>query len=241
LEFYVGGESLASNRIVLAVTTLDILRQVEGKAPPVEVEIETLGDAEVLSISTRLVPGMVLFALLIAGLFVTAFGLVDERENKTLDAVLVSPVKLSEVLLAKAGLGFILAVLMAYATLLFNGALGSQPAALLVALAVAGLMSVEFGLIYGTVSKDIKTLFSLVKTLNLFLIAPVIFYIFPDWPQWIAKIFPTYWVINPIFEIVIKNASLSAVSLDLGVAAAICLLIIVPVLVLKRRMQASLS
>jgi len=241
LEFYIGGQSLASNRIILAVTTLDIVRQVEGKAPPVEVEINTLGDAEALSILTRLLPMMILFALFIAGLFVPAFGLVEEREKKTLAAVLVTPVKLSEVLAAKAALGFILAVLIAYVTLLLNGALGSQPAALLIALVVAALMSVEFGLIYGTVAKDIKTLFTLIKTLNIFLLAPVIFYIFPNWPQWIAKIFPTYWVLNPIFEIVTKNASLVAVGLDLAIAIGICGLLIIPVLALKRRMQAIIS
>ncbi|MBW1818735.1 MAG: ABC transporter permease [Deltaproteobacteria bacterium] len=241
LEFYIGGESLASNRIVLAVTTLDALRRVNGNTSPVEVEINTLGDAEALSLTTRLVPMMVLFALLIAGLFVPAFGLVEERENRTLGAVLITPVRLSEVLAAKAGLGIILAVLMAYVTLLLNGALGPRPAALVIALVVAGVMSAEFGLIYGTVAKDIKALFTLMKTLNVFLLAPVIFYIFPDWPQWIAKIFPTYWLINPIFELTIKGAGLSDVAPELGIALGICVFLAIPVWVLKRRMQATLS
>jgi ABC-2 type transport system permease protein len=237
LEFYIGGESLASDRIVLAVTTLDVVRQVEGKVPPVDVEVHALGEAEALSLSVRLLPMMILFALLIAGMFVTAFSLVDEREKKTLDAVLVTPVKLSEMLAAKAGLGFILAVLMAYVTMLLNGAQGSQPAALLVALIIAGLMSAEFGLIYGTVAKDSRTLFTLMKTLNVFLLAPVIFYIFPDWPQWIAKIFPTYWLINPIFEIAVKNANFTEVGFELGIAIGICVLLVIPVLALKQRMQ----
>jgi ABC-2 type transport system permease protein len=241
LEFYIGGESLASNRIILAVTTLDTVRRVEGKAPPVEVEINTLGDEQALSIATRLLPLMVLLALFVAGLFVPAFGLVEEREKKTLTAVLVTPVGLSEVLIAKAALGFILAVLIAYVTLMFNGALGSQPAALLIALLVAALMTVEFGLIYGTVAKDIKTLFTFIKTLNIFLLAPVIFYIFPDWPRWIAKLFPTYWVLDPIFEIATKNANLADVGLDLSVAMAICGLLIVPVWALMRRMRVNLS
>jgi ABC-2 type transport system permease protein len=180
---------------------------------------------------------MILFALLIAGMFVTAFGLVDEREKKTLDAVLVTPVKLSEILAAKAGLGFILAVLMAYVTLLLNGAQGAQSGALFIALMLAGLMSAEFGLIYGIVAKDSRTLFTLMKTLNIFLLAPVIFYIFPDWPQWIAKVFPTYWLINPIFEIAIKNASLTDVGFELGIAIGICGLLVIPVVALKRRMQ----
>lgn len=237
LEFYIGGESLASDRIVLAVTTLDVVRQVEGKVPPVEVEVNVLGEAQALSLSIRLLPMMILFALLIAGMFVTAFSLVDEREKKTLDAVLVTPAKLSEILTAKAGLGFILAVLMAYITLLLNGAQGSQPQALLLALIIASLMSAEFGLIYGTVAKDSRTLFTLMKTLNVFLLAPVIFYIFPDWPQWIAQIFPTYWLINPIFEIAVKNASLADVGFELGIATGICVLLVVPVVALKQRMQ----
>jgi len=241
LEFYIGGESLASNRIILAVTTLEALRRVNGNAPPVQVEINTLGDGEALSMSTRLVPMMVLFALLIAGVFVPAFGLVEERENRTLGAVLVTPVRLSEVLAAKAVLGIILAVLMAYITLLLNGALGPRPAALIMALVVAGVMSAEFGLIYGTVARDVKTLFTLMKTLNVFLLAPVIFYIFPDWPQWIAKVFPTYWLINPIFEITVKGAALNDVASELGVAVGLCMFLAVTVRVLKRRMQTTLS
>ncbi len=237
LEFYIGGESLAADRIVLAVATLDVVRQVEGKVLPVEVEVNTLGDAEALTLSIRLLPMMILFALLIAGMFVTAFSLVDEREKKTLDAVLVTPVKLSEVLVAKAGLGFIMAVLMAYVTMLLNGAQGSQPAALFIALIIAGLMSAEFGLIYGTVAKDSRTLFTLMKTLNIFLLAPVVFYIFPEWPQWIAKIFPTYWLINPIFEIAVKNAILAEVGFELSIAIGICVLLGIPVLILKQRMR----
>ena len=108
------------------------------------------------------------------------------------------------------------------------------------ALIIAGLMSAEFGLIYGAVAKDSRTLFTLMKTLNIFLLAPVIFYIFPDWPRWIAKIFPTYWLIDPIFEIAVKNANLVDVGFELGIAIGICGLLIFPVLALKKRMQVAL-
>ncbi len=56
LEFYIGGESLASNRIILSVTAIDLLRGLEGgTAPPVEVETVQLGEAG-LPIAIRLVP-----------------------------------------------------------------------------------------------------------------------------------------------------------------------------------------
>jgi ABC-2 type transport system permease protein len=241
LEFWIGGESLASTRIILAVTTLDLLRGLEEDVSPVDVQIITLGDHEGLSITARLIPFMVLFALLVAGLFVPAFGLVEERENRTLNAVLVTPIRFSEVLTAKACVGWIFGVLMALVTLFLNKALGPHILALVLALFIAGLMAVEFGLIYGMISKNTKTLFTLVKTFNWYLIVPVIFYIFPEWPQWIAKMFPTYWLVNPIFEIALKEGTLTDVTFDLMVALGIIALLILPIVILSKKVQSQLA
>jgi len=236
LQFFVSGESLASNRLILAVTTLDLVRAVEGSTPPVEVDVVSIG-APQLPLAARLTPMLVLFALLIAGVFVPAFSLVQERESGTLTAMLVTPVRGTDVLAAKAVLGFVLAFVMALVTLWLNDALGLEPAALLVAIAVGALMLAELGLIYGTAAKDAKILFTLMKSLNIVLFAPVVFYIFPDWPQWIAQLFPTYWVINPIFEIAINDASLADVAWQLGIALAICAAAIPVIAVLGRRLQ----
>ena len=53
LQFFVGGESLASNRLILAVTTLDAVRAVEGTTPPVDVEIEYPDGDLLLSVTNR--------------------------------------------------------------------------------------------------------------------------------------------------------------------------------------------
>jgi ABC-2 type transport system permease protein len=240
LELYISGESLASDRLIIAVTAVDLVRQVEGSPPPVEVEVVALGEAE-LPISARLVPLLVLFALLIAGVFVTAFSVVQEREGRTLDAMLVTPMRMSEVLAAKALLGFVLGVLMALVTLWLNDALGANPVALLLALAVGALMFTAIGLIYATLARDAKTLYTLIKSLNLVLMAPVVFYLFPDWPQWIAQLFPTWWVINPVFEIAIQDASLADVGWQLAVGLGLSAALIVPIALLGRRMQLQLA
>jgi len=39
--------------------------------------------------------------------------------------------------------------------------------------------------------KDINTLFAIIKGLGIFLYAPAIVSLFPELPQWIAKVFPT--------------------------------------------------
>ena len=235
LQFFVGGESLASNRLILAVTTLDAVRSVEGTTAPVEVELVASGEP-VLPMSSRMMPLLVLFALLIAGVFVPAFSIVQERESGTMTALLVSPARGVDVLAAKAVMGLVLAFLMTLVTLWLNDALGTQPAALLLAVLVGALMLAEIGLLFGSGAKDSKTLFALMKSVNILLFAPVIFYIFPDWPQWIAQIFPTYWIINPIFEVAIQDAGVADVIGQLAVALVICLALVPFVVLLSRRM-----
>lgn len=227
LELYIGGQSLASDRVIVAITTLELIRDLEGESAPVDVEIISFGD-DLRPISERLVPFVVMYALLIAGVFLPSFSLADEREKKTLDALVVTPVRLSEVVAAKGILGFGLAIAMALVTLWMNSSF-QLSSALLVVMLVAGLMLVPIGLIFGTVSKDVTGVFTLIKGTGFILLAPTIWYIFPDWPQWIAKIFPTYWVINPVYEVTLNGASLDVVWVELGIALAVigALLIVV--------------
>lgn len=241
LEFYVSGESLASNRIILSANTIDLVRTVEGDTAAVEVEVVQMGEAPQLSVAQRLVPMVVIFALLIAGVLLTGTSLVEEKERRTLSAMLVSPVKLSEVVAAKAILGLVLSLLMGFIILAMNSALGSSPLALFVALVVAALMCVEVGLLYGAGARDMKGLYALFKGLNLLLFAPVVFYLFPDWPQWLGKIFPTYWAIDPVFEVAVNGAGLSDVWVELVVALAICEVLALGVATLIRRMRTQLA
>ena len=78
LELYVGGESLASNRTILVATTLDLIRDLEGEGSRVEVEVVALGE-EGLPVSLRLVPLIMMYALVVAAVFLPAFSIADER------------------------------------------------------------------------------------------------------------------------------------------------------------------
>jgi ABC-2 type transport system permease protein len=241
LGFYLAGESIASDRIIVLVTTIDLVRGVEGGSPPVRIETTRVGDAEVLPIATRLVPSIMIYALIVAGVFVPAFYVVAEREQGTLQAILITPVKFTEFLTAKAVFGFVLSFALALFTLALNGALGGDYPALLISMAVASLMCAEIGLVYATGARDIKTLYTLIKSLNIFIFAPVIFYIFPNWPQWIAKLFPTYWFLNPIFDVTTRGYGLADVWGELLVALAICAAFVPIILVLARRMKQTIG
>ena len=222
LTLYVAGESRANDRVVVAITTIDLLRGVEGRAPNVSVEVVAPG-GEGIPLQTRLVPFIVLYALFAAGVFVTSFSFTEERERRTMDALLASPLTMSEVLVAKGLFGGTLAAAMSLVTLALNGALTGQPVGLLLALAVGAVMAAMIGLLYGIAAPDTKVLFALIKTLSLLLFAPGLWYVFPEWPQWIAYLFPTYWLLNPIVAIGQQGAGLADVWWQVVIGAAICL------------------
>ncbi len=220
LEFYIGGESLASNRIILSVTTLDLVREVEGTAPPVNVKVVNFGEAG-LPISVRLVPLVMMYALFIAGAFMPASSLVDEKAAGTLLAMLVTPVKASEIVAAKGLFGALMAFLMSIVTLALNDALGSNWAETVVVVAFGAAFCAVLGLVFGTLAKDSASLFTILKGSGILLFAPVIFYVFPEWPQWISMLFPTHWMIDPIWKVAVLGQGLADVWGSLFVALGI--------------------
>jgi ABC-2 type transport system permease protein len=235
LELYISGESLASNRIIISVTALEMIRNLEGGEAPVEIETIYFGEPG-LPISIRLVPVIVFYALVMAGIWVPSASLVEEKENGTLTALLVTPAMASEVLVAKWMLGFIFAVFLAAATLLLNSAFGPRPLEVMVVVIIAGALNAMIGILIGIYAKTATMLFALIKSLGFFLFIPVIFYLFPEWPQWIAKLFPLYWIIKPIWEVSVMGESLASVWFETLIAIAITLVLILPVLLLKKRM-----
>jgi ABC-2 type transport system permease protein len=237
LDFYIGGESLASHRIILMVTALDLLRGLEGGEAPVTVELVLAGE-EGLPIAIRLVPLIVFYALVMAGVFVPGSSLVEEKERGTLLALLVSPVRMKEVLMAKGAMGFLFSGFMAAAALLLNRAFGPRPLDVLAVIAVAALLTAMIGLLVGVVSRTSTMLFALVKGAGIFLFMPVVFYIFPEWPQWIARIFPLYWIIEPIWQVSVMGEPLKGVALELAVATAIALALVPVVLLVSRHREA---
>ena len=241
VQFFFGGQSLASNRVVLGVTMVDLIREVAGSPAPIDVETITVGEGDTVPIVSRLLPLIVLMAVLIAGALTPATSLVEEKEKRTLTALLVTPTRLSDVLIGKGALGFILAMATGVVTLALNGALGANPAALILVLVLATLMAAEVGLMLGSFAKDTKALYTIWKSGAIVLVAPVIFFIWPNLPQWIAKIFPTYYFLSPLFEIAIRGAGLADVWIELTIGFAICVVLLPGVYTLGRRMEATLA
>ena len=225
LEFIVGGETLASERIILGVTAMDLVRDMSGQGTPVNVAVTSIGD-DGLELSIRMLPLVVIMAVAIAGVMVTAASLIQEKEARTLTAMLVTKAQIRDVLVAKFSLGVMLATLTGVIGLVLNNAFGPAPGALLVSIAVGAIMMAEIGLILGSWAPDTNTLFAAWKGGGILLLFPVIFTIWPNLPQWIAELGPTYYFLQPIFELSVNGASFGDVAPQLAIAAVICVALI---------------
>lgn len=224
LDIYISGSATGTGSIMGGLIVLDILRGMEGGASPFRVSVHSNED-ESGSIVDKLVPAMVVLVLIVAGVFSPAFMLVQDKEQGTLGAVLATPVSTGEILASKWIFGFGLTMGLSTVTLLFNGILSSHTALpLFLTMASGALLCTSIGIIYGAVSKDAKTLYTLVKSLNILLIGPVAFFVFSGLPEWIAKLFPTYWFIQPVYAVSLEDAGLVQVWPNLLICSGIGLI-----------------
>jgi ABC-2 type transport system permease protein len=198
---YVWGESLAKHRVIAQVTLLDLVRELSGREAPVDITMNPLGDEASIPWSDRLLPLLVLMAVFVGGMFLPATSLVTEKQKRTLEALTVTPTTLREVFLAKGILGFIISLTMGLIILALNQAFGAQPALLVLMLALGAVMAAELGLILGSFVKDMSSLFAVWKFGGILLFGPALIYLFPEIPQWIGQVFPTYYLVEPVVRI----------------------------------------
>ncbi len=226
LTVYTWGESTLSDRVVAATALGNMIREISGQESPVELVTVVLGDGESLSWEERLLPFIVLMAVIFGGTMVPATSLVEEKQRRTLRALTITPTSLGDVLLSKGLLGIIMGVVMGVATLVLNRAFGQSPGLLVLTLALGATLSATLGVLLGAFIKDVNTLFTVIKAGGLFLYAPALVNLFPSIPEWVGKIFPTYYMIQPVVEITQKGAGWADIAPELVILVLLILLML---------------
>jgi ABC-2 type transport system permease protein len=235
VTFYVWGESLLQNRIILGSALVNSMRQAVGQEPPVEITETVLGRGENIPWEKRLLPLMVLMSIILAGVMVPSSSLVNEKVKRTLTALSVSPATLGEILIAKGLLGLFISALSGLLMLFLNRAFGTQPLLLVGVMLLGAAFGTTIGLMIGMLVKDINTLFTVIKSLGIFLYAPGFIFMFPEIPQWIAQIFPTYYIIQPVLEISQNDATLAEIAPQIAILVGLLVLTILALGGLSRR------
>ena len=235
LSAYIWGESLLKNRAIIGTSLIVLVRELIGQDVPVEILTTAIGEGEIVPWEERLFPFIILMAIVLGGTMVPATSLVDEKQKRTLKALVITPTSLGEVFSSKGLFGFLVSFFVCIVTLLLNRAFGNQPFLLLGVLSLSAIMAATFGVLLGALIRDINSLFAIIKALGLVLYAPAIVFLFPAIPQWIGKLFPTYYMIAPIIEISQNNASWRQVSSDIFILLGIVIMLIGIIAVIARR------
>jgi ABC-2 type transport system permease protein len=223
IDAYLWGESLLKNRAAIATTLIVLVREMVGQEIPVQILTTSLGDGNDIPWETRLFPFIVFMAIFLGGAMVPATSLVEEKQKRTIKALVITPTTYYDVYLAKGIFGFLVSIFVALLVLLLNRAFGSQPVLLTSVLALSAVMAAAIGILLGAFIKDINTLFAVIKGMGLLLYAPLFVYLFPTIPQWIGRIFPTYYMIGPIMEISQRDATWSQVAVDIYILIGLIL------------------
>lgn len=236
VKIYIGGESLASNRVVLAASLAELLREEAGHELPIDIVEVPLGKEAEIPIKAKIIPLLIMYAIFIGGCTLPVALIIDEAEKRTVSAVTITPATLGELLTAKAIVGFTTSFVMGIVILIINQVFIGNVWLLVIFMILGAFFSVELGLIIGTLSRDLSTAWTYVKLLGFFIALPALLYFFPQVPGWVSKLFPTYYLFNPIIEITQHAAGLGDVWFDILIFLFFDIFFILFVFLSKRRM-----
>ena len=208
-KLLISGKSLLNERVTIGATLTNAFREVSGKEETILFETKEIGTDE-YPWKVRFIPFLTMIAVLVAGMIISA-SLIEEREKKTLDAVLVTPITPLEVIMAKALFGLFLGLILGIIILMLNGALTGGFLLIMLFLILGTTFTVALGLMAGVVMDNITDLITRIKIFGLILYFPALIIMFPQIPQWLGRFFPTYYFIDPIFSITQKGAGWSDV------------------------------
>ncbi len=211
-----------------------------GQRLPVGFDVEVLGKdraGEQIPPRDRLRPTLIVMIL-----FMEIWGIAnlitEETGNKTLEAILVTPAKVSDVIAAKGAVGTLLAFSEAALLAFLLGALKGNIAVILATLLLGALMVTGISFVIAAFSKDmlIATGYSVLGLL--LLIIPAIAVIFPGSASLWVRIFPSYYLVEVLDRMVTYGESWVGFWRNLVILLAFDIAVFpVGVLLLRRRFR----
>ncbi|MBN1375033.1 MAG: ABC transporter permease [Dehalococcoidia bacterium] len=224
---YIWGEGQAENFGILEINLFGMMQELAGQETPVNIETITLGEGIGVPWNDRLLPFIVLMAVVFAAVILPAMAVVAEKEKKTLAALAATPATLGEIFISKGIIGAALSLFMGIVTLIINNAFGLHPVLLVMVLGLGAVMGTFIGLLAGALIKDINSLLAFTKAGGILLYAPTIVYMFPQIPQWVGKVFPTYYIIEPVVELVQRGGGWPDIAVNVFILVGLIVLLAV--------------
>jgi ABC-2 type transport system permease protein len=225
MEVYLWGETPFKHRLVTDTAFANAAAEIAGLAQTAQVRIVQLGEKDVKSLADQFLPVLILMTIILGGVMVPAVSLIEEKQKRTLLAIATTPARLWEIFTAKAMMGIAVGMATSLITLLINGIIDRIPILLLV-LFLSALTASLMGILLGSLLKDLNVLLAVLKSGGILLIAPAIIDFIPQAPEWIARLFPTFYMLNPVIEVAVRSADLWDVAGNLFILAGFMIILL---------------
>ncbi len=222
--------------LILKESAFNITRQ----ELPVEIDVEILGKdrlGEQIPPRERLRPTFIIF-LLFMELWALANLITEETSSKTLEAILMTPATISDVIIAKGIVGTFLAFSEAVILAALLQVLGTNTAFVLITLLLGALMVTGIAFVIATFSKDIISVTGYAMLAMIFLIIPAIAVIIPGSASGWVKLFPSYYLVEVFDQVVTYGESFTAFWKNILILIAFNLAVFpLGILLLRRKFQ----
>jgi fluoroquinolone transport system permease protein len=152
--------------------------------------------------------------------YVFGFLLLDERDDQTLKAMLVTPLPLNTFLLYRILVASLLAFFLVIATLLIMDLMAFSVLEIILVAAVAGLFAPVIMMFLGTAASNKVEGFALMKILGVVSLIPIAAWFMPMPWQLLAGIYPPYWVSKAMW-VIAEGGSLWPAYLAVGVVVTL--------------------
>lgn len=206
----------------------------------IEEESEVLGpdlSGQPIAARDRLLP-MLILAILVTETMGLATLITEEVEKGTVQALLTSPLRLSQFFTGKTIMGLSLAFAQVLLIVLVTGTITTAPAILLTTLLLGSLLVTGLAFIIAALSRDFTSVMGYSVIFLLVLMIPAITVIFPAIATEWVELIPTFYLVDALHRVLNYGADWGDVGAHLLTLAIVSLLFLgLGSLALRRRLQ----
>jgi ABC-2 type transport system permease protein len=125
----------------------------------------------------------------------------SEVESGTLSALLVTPLRVEGLFLAKGVFGVGLAFVQVFLIMAITGGLSQQPILILLTLLIASVMVTGLGFLIASVAKDLMSVMGWSMLGILLMALPAFAVLIPGLTTSWVKVIPSFYVVNPVYQV----------------------------------------
>ncbi len=202
VKLYFSSEFPDDFKEIYVILIQELAFMVSGERLNVEFDEEFLGvdrAGEQVSIRGRMLPLLAVFILIMETMGLASL-ISTEIEGGTIQALLITPLRVEGLFLSKGLTGVSFAFLQAFLLMLITGGFSKNPLIILVALLLGSILVTGIGFLIAAVSKDMLSVIGWGILALVILVLPALGILIPGTVSEWVKIIPSYYLVDTVYQ-----------------------------------------